>query len=66
MHIPYIEYYQQQASTGIEAYGRLRYRRGHGLFIRLLSKAVYPLLRFFEKQAVGTAANIASDGKLDE
>ena len=66
MHNPYIEYYQQQAGTGIAAYGGVRYQRGHGFFGRLLSKAVYPLLRFFGKQAVGTAANIASDVILNK
>ena len=66
MHNPYIDYYKQQAGTGIAVYQGSRYQRGHGFFGRLLSKAVYPLLRFFGKQAVGTAANIASDVIIDK
>lgn len=62
---PYIKYYKEQAGTGI-TYQGVRYQRGHGFFGRILSKAIYPLLRFMGKQALGTAANIASDVILDK
>ena len=66
MHNPYIQYYKTQAGTGLAGYQGVRYQKGHGFFGRILSKAVYPLLRFLGKQAVGTAANIASDVILNK
>ena len=61
MSNPYIEYYKTQAGTGLTGFQGVRYQRGHGFFGRLLSKAVYPLLRFLGKKAVGVGADLAND-----
>jgi hypothetical protein len=58
---PFIEYYKDQAGSGITGFQGVRYQRGHGFFGRLLSKAIYPLLRFLGKQAFSTGVDIASD-----
>ena len=58
----YKNYYTEQAGSGLAGFqGVVRHQRGHGFFGRLLSKAVYPLMRFLGKKAVSTGANIASD-----
>src|SRR6266700_295233 len=62
---PYIDYYVTQAGTGIAGFQGVRHQRRHGFFGRLMSKAVYPLLRFLGKRAVGVGADIASDVILD-
>lgn len=57
----YIAYYKHQAGTGISGFQGVRYQRGHGFFGRVLSSAIYPLLKFLGKQALSTGADIASD-----
>lgn len=59
-------YYINQAGTGLAGFQGVRYQRGHGFFGRLLSKAVFPLLRFLGTKAAGIGANIASDVILDK
>ena len=61
MHNPYIEYYKHQAGTGIAGFQGIRYQRGHGFFGRLISRAVFPLLKFLGKRALSTGADIATD-----
>jgi hypothetical protein len=58
---PFAEYYTQQAGSGLTGFEGVRYQKGHGFFGRLLSKAIYPLLRFLGKQAFNTGINVASD-----
>src|SRR6266705_851832 len=54
------------SGTGLVGFQGVRHQRGHGFFGRILSKAVYPLLRFLGKQAVTTGANLASDMIVDK
>ena len=61
MSNPYIDYYTQQAGTGLTGFQGYRYQRGHGFFGRLISKAVFPLLKFLGKRALSTGADIATD-----
>ena len=61
MSNPYIDYYTQQAGTGLTGFQGYRYQRGHGFFGRLISKAVFPLLKFLGKRALTTGADIATD-----
>ena len=61
MSNPYLDYYTQQAGTGLTGFQGYRYQRGHGFFGRLISKAVFPLLKFLGKRALSTGADIATD-----
>jgi hypothetical protein len=61
MSNPYINYYKHQAGTGLAGFQGLRYQRGSGFFGRLVSKAVFPLLRFLGERAITTGADIAKD-----
>ena len=61
MSNPYIEYYKHQAGTGLAGFQGYRYQRGNGFFGRLISKAVFPLLKFLGKRAISTGADIATD-----
>ena len=61
MSNPYIDYYTRQAGTGIAGFQGYRYQRGHEFFGRLISKAVFPLLKFLGKRALSTGADIATD-----
>jgi len=60
MNNPYIDYFEQQAATGISGFEGTRYQRGHGFFGRIL-KGVYPLIRILGPKMFSTGANIASD-----
>lgn len=57
----YVDYYKQQAGTGLAGFQGVRYQKGNGFFGRLLTGAVYPLLRYLGKQALTTGVNIAGD-----
>ena len=59
-------YYINQAGTGLAGFQGVRYQRGHGFFGRMLSKAVFPLLRFLGTKAAGVGANIANDVFIDK
>jgi len=57
----YIDYYANQAGNGIPGFEGIRYQRGGGFFGKLLSSAIYPLLRFMGRKALKTGVNIAED-----
>ena len=61
-----IHYYSQKVGTGLVGFQGIKYQRVHGFFGRLLSKAVFAVLRFLGKHALSTGANIASDVILDK
>lgn len=54
-------YYIEQAGSGLAGFRGVRYQRGRGFFGRLLSGAVFPLLRFLGKNVLKTGTNVASD-----
>ena len=65
---PFLEYFRAQAiqaGNGITGYQGIRYQKGHGFFGRIMSRAVFPLLRFLGKKALTTGAQIASDVVLN-
>jgi len=55
------KYYMNQAGSGLSGFEGVRYQRGRGFFGRLLSGAVYPLLKFLGKNFLSTGVNVASD-----
>ena len=55
------KYYIHQAGSGLAGFRGIRYQRGRGFFGRLLSGAVYPLLRFLGKNLLRTGENVATD-----
>ena len=57
------EFYINQAGSGIpiNIYSGLRYQKGHGFFGRLISKTIFPLLKYVGKQSLDTGKNIMSD-----
>lgn len=55
------KYYAHQAGNGLVGFRGVRYQKGHGFFGRLLSGAVYPLLRFLGKNLLETGVNVAGD-----
>lgn len=63
---PYLDYYKAQAGSGLVGFQGVRYQRGHGFFGRLLTKAIYPLIKFFGKKAVGVGADLATDIIVDK
>jgi len=66
MSNPYLDYYKSQAGSGIVGFQGVRYQRGHGFFGRILSKAVFPMLKFLGRRALGVGADIASDVIVDK
>jgi hypothetical protein len=63
---PLIEYYKDQAGSGLVGFHGVKYQRGHGFFGRILSKAVFPLLRFLGAKALSTGAQVANDVLTDD
>lgn len=61
MNNPYIEYYVNQAGTGIAGFQGIKYQRGYGFFGRILKSAIYPLLSYIGGKAFKTGKNILQD-----
>ncbi len=54
----YIDYYLNQSGTGISGFSGLRYQKG---LMESFFKFIRPVLAYFTKQGIKTAANIGSD-----
>jgi hypothetical protein len=61
MHNPYLQYYKNQAGSGISGFDGVRYQRGHGLFGRDIGKIFFPVLKFLGRHLLNTGINFASD-----
>jgi len=57
----YERYYLSQAGNGLAGFQGVRYQKGKRFFGRLLSGAVYPLLRFLGENVLNTGVNMAND-----
>ena len=57
----YINYYLNQAGSGLSTFEGVRYQRGNGFFGRLLSGAILPALRFLGRKALSTGVNVGMD-----
>ena len=57
------EFYINQAGSGIpiNVYTGSLFQKGHGFFGRLISKTIFPLLKYVGKQSIDTGKNIMSD-----
>jgi len=58
---PYIDYYKQQAGSGLVGFEGARYQKGHGFFGRLISSFAKPLLGYLGKKALGVGKDLAGD-----
>ncbi|RWS20574.1 uncharacterized protein B4U80_03439 [Leptotrombidium deliense] len=56
-----LEYYRNQAGSGLSGFAGTRYQRGNGLFSNLWTKIGLPVLKFLGRQAISTGLNVASD-----
>lgn len=57
----YINYYLNQAGSGLSAFEGVRYQRGNGFFGRVLSGAILPALRFLGRKALSTGVDVGMD-----
>ncbi|MDI9312529.1 MAG: hypothetical protein QM535_20125 [Limnohabitans sp.] len=55
------KYYIAQAGNGIAGFNGVRYQKGKGFFGKVLSGAVFPLLKFLGKNFLQTGVNFAND-----
>ena len=60
MENPYIDYYSNQAGSGISVYAGNKYQRGNGFLGKIL-KHLKPALRYISRKGVDTLKNIGSD-----
>ena len=58
---PYIDYYVNQAGSGLRGFSGTRYQRGYGWFSRLFSSAILPALKFLGKKSLSAGINVADD-----
>ena len=58
---PYIEYYSNQAGSGLGGFEGYRYQRGHGFFGTLFQNIIKPLGKYLGKQALQTGVKIGND-----
>ena len=63
---PYINYYVDQAGTGIGGFQGARFQRGQGFFGNVFKSAILPLLKYFGKQALSTGVDVAKDALSGE
>lgn len=61
MSNPYIQYYAQQAGSGLPSFAGVRYQRGSGFWGTLFSRAILPAVKFLGKKALSTGVNVATD-----
>jgi len=57
---PYVDYYANQAGSGIAGFSGLKFQRGNGFFLRLFNK-IKPALTYIAKKGLNTATNIGQD-----
>lgn len=58
---PFINYYVNQAGTGIGGFQGVRFQRGQGFFGNVYRNAILPLLKYFGKKALNTGMEVAGD-----
>ena len=58
---PYLEYYSNQAGSGLAGFQGYRYQRGHGFFGNLFQNILKPLGKYLGKQALKTGVEIGGD-----
>ena len=58
---PYIEYYSNQAGSGLAGFEGYRYQRGHGFFSSIFQNILKPLGRYLGRTALSTGVNIGND-----
>ena len=58
---PYINYYANQAGTGIGGFQGARFQKGHGFFGNVFKSAILPLLKYLGPKAVALGSDVASD-----
>jgi len=63
---PYINYYVNQAGSGIGGFQGVRFQGGQGFFGNVFKSAILPLLRYFGKQALTTGVDVAKDALSGE
>jgi hypothetical protein len=56
-----LDYYINQAGSGIVGYSGVRFQRGNGWFSRILSNTIIPMGKILGKKALKTGINIGSD-----
>lgn len=61
MSNPYLEYYTNQAGSGLAGFQGYKYQRGHGFFGNLFNYILKPLGKYFGKQALSTGVAIGQD-----
>jgi hypothetical protein len=57
----YINYYVNQAGSGISGFEGIRYQRGHGIFGKFFTESLLPLLKYLGVKAWDTGVGIAND-----
>lgn len=58
---PYLEYYSNQAGSGLSAFEGLQYQRGHGFFGTIFQNIIKPLGKYLGRQALTTGVNVGND-----
>src|SRR5882757_577223 len=58
---PYINYYANQAGTGIGGFQGARFQKGHGFFGNVFKNAIMPLLKYLGPKAVALGSDVATD-----
>ena len=58
---PYLEYYANQAGSGLSAFQGYQYQRGNGFFGSLFQNILKPLGRYLGRQALTTGVKVGTD-----
>ena len=61
MSNPYVDYYTNQAGSGLAHFQGTQYQRGHGFFGTLFQNILKPLGRYLGRQALETGVNLGGD-----
>ncbi len=61
MSNPFVDYYTNQAGSGLAHFEGYKYQRGHGFFGNLFKNILRPLGLYLGKQALSAGVNIGKD-----
>ena len=58
---PFIDYYVNQAGSGISSFQGTRFQRGRGFFSNIFKSAIVPLVKYLGPKVLKTGFDIVSD-----
>jgi hypothetical protein len=63
---PYLNYYTNQAGSGLSGYDGVRFQRRNGFFSNIFRSAILPVMKYLGRNLANTGIKVASDALSGE